>query len=43
MHLLRFRVPIPITQPGVGLNAFAHASGIHADGVFKESQKLRAL
>ena len=31
-----FRVPIPITQPGVGANAFAHASGIHADGVLKD-------
>ncbi|MBP9015739.1 MAG: homocitrate synthase [Candidatus Atribacteria bacterium] len=33
-----FRVPIPITQPGVGANAFAHASGIHADGVLKDSK-----
>jgi len=32
-----FRVPIPINQPGVGANAFAHASGIHADGVIKDS------
>jgi isopropylmalate/homocitrate/citramalate synthase len=32
-----FRVPIPINQPGVGANAFAHASGIHADGVLKDS------
>jgi len=31
-----FRVPIPITQPGVGANAFAHSSGIHADGVLKD-------
>ena len=30
-----FRVPIPINHPGVGANAFAHASGIHADGVIK--------
>jgi isopropylmalate/homocitrate/citramalate synthase len=30
-----FDVPIPINQPGVGANAFAHASGIHADGVLK--------
>ncbi len=30
-----FDVPIPINQPGVGSNAFAHASGIHADGVLK--------
>ena len=32
-----FKVPIPINQPGVGSNAFAHASGIHADGVIKDS------
>ena len=31
-----FDVPIPINQPGVGPNAFAHASGIHADGVLKD-------
>lgn len=31
-----FGVPIPINQPGVGNNAFAHASGIHADGVLKD-------
>jgi isopropylmalate/homocitrate/citramalate synthase len=31
-----FGVPIPINQPGVGDNAFAHASGIHADGVLKD-------
>jgi len=31
-----FRIPIPINQPGVGANAFAHASGIHADGVIKD-------
>jgi len=31
-----FNVPIPINQPGVGSNAFAHASGIHADGVLKD-------
>ena len=33
-----FRVPIPINQPGVGANAFAHASGIHADGMLKDSR-----
>lgn len=33
-----FGVPIPINQPGVGSNAFAHASGIHADGVLKDPQ-----
>ena len=33
-----FRVPIPINQPGVGTNAFAHASGIHADGVLKNPE-----
>ena len=31
-----FGVPIPLSQPGVGANAFAHASGIHADGVLKD-------
>jgi len=31
-----FGQPIPINQPGVGANAFAHASGIHADGVLKD-------
>jgi homocitrate synthase NifV len=31
-----FGVPIPFNQPGVGANAFAHASGIHADGVLKD-------
>ena len=33
-----FGVPIPINQPGVGSNAFAHASGIHADGVLKDPE-----
>jgi homocitrate synthase NifV len=33
-----FGVPIPINQPGVGANAFAHGSGIHADGVLKDPQ-----
>lgn len=33
-----FSVPIPINQPGVGSNAFAHASGIHADGVLKDPE-----
>jgi homocitrate synthase NifV len=32
-----FKVPIPINQPGVGANAFAHASGIHADGILKDA------
>lgn len=31
-----FQVPIPINQPGVGANAFAHESGIHADGALKD-------
>ncbi len=35
---LSFGVPIPINQPGVGANAFAHASGIHADGVLKDPE-----
>jgi len=33
-----FDVPIPINQPGVGANAFAHESGIHADGALKDSR-----
>jgi homocitrate synthase NifV len=33
-----FGVPIPINQPGVGSNAFAHESGIHADGVLKDPE-----
>ena len=31
-----FGVPIPINQVGVGANAFAHESGIHADGALKD-------
>ncbi len=31
-----FGIPIPINQPGVGANAFAHESGIHADGTLKD-------
>ncbi|HWR71234.1 MAG TPA: homocitrate synthase [Dehalococcoidia bacterium] len=31
-----FGVPIPINQPGVGENAFAHEAGIHADGALKD-------
>jgi isopropylmalate/homocitrate/citramalate synthase len=33
-----FKVPVPINQPGVGANAFAHSSGIHADGVLKDPE-----
>lgn len=33
-----FGVPIPINQVGVGDNAFAHESGIHADGALKDSR-----
>ncbi|MBA7673488.1 Citrate (Re)-synthase [subsurface metagenome] len=33
-----FGVEIPINQPGVGANAFAHSSGIHADGVLKDPE-----
>jgi len=33
-----FGIPIPINQPGVGANAFAHESGIHADGVLKDPE-----
>ena len=31
-----FDVPIPMNQPAVGDNAFAHESGIHADGALKD-------
>jgi len=31
-----FNVPIPINQPAVGDNAFAHESGIHVDGALKD-------
>ncbi|MFC1666744.1 homocitrate synthase [Candidatus Omnitrophota bacterium] len=31
-----FGVPLPVNQPGVGANAFAHESGIHADGALKD-------
>ncbi|MBF0539572.1 MAG: homocitrate synthase [Nitrospirae bacterium] len=31
-----FGLPIAINQPGVGANAFAHESGIHADGALKD-------
>ena len=31
-------IPIPINQPGTGSNAFAHESGIHADGALKNSR-----
>ena len=33
-----FGVPISLNQPGVGANAFAHSSGIHADGVLKDPE-----
>ena len=31
-----FGIPIPVNQVGVGDNAFAHESGIHADGALKD-------
>ena len=31
-----FSIPIPINQPGVGANIFAHEAGIHADGALKD-------
>ena len=31
-----FGQPVPVNQPGVGVNAFAHESGIHADGALKD-------
>lgn len=33
-----FGIPIPMNQVGVGENAFAHESGIHADGALKNSR-----
>jgi homocitrate synthase NifV len=31
-----FGIPLPINQPGVGANTFAHEAGIHADGALKD-------
>ncbi|MFQ5827371.1 MAG: homocitrate synthase [Dehalococcoidia bacterium] len=31
-----FGQPLPINQPGVGSNAFAHEAGVHADGTLKD-------
>ncbi len=31
-----FDIPLPLNQPGTGSNAFAHESGIHADGALKD-------
>ena len=31
-----FGQPLPQNQPGTGRNAFAHESGIHADGALKD-------
>jgi homocitrate synthase NifV len=31
-----FGMPIPMNQPGVGANIFAHEAGIHADGALKD-------
>jgi len=33
-----FGQPLPQGQPGIGRNAFAHESGIHADGALKDRQ-----
>jgi homocitrate synthase NifV len=33
-----FGLPIPVNQPGVGANVFAHESGIHVSGVLKERE-----
>ncbi|MEW6608114.1 MAG: homocitrate synthase [bacterium] len=35
---IAFGVPIPINQVAVGANAFAHESGIHADGALKDAR-----
>jgi homocitrate synthase NifV len=37
MDGLRLFAPFPINQPGVGSNAFAHASGIHTYYVLKDA------
>jgi homocitrate synthase NifV len=31
-----FKIPVPLNQPGVGENVFAHEAGIHADGALKD-------
>lgn len=31
-----YGMPVPINQVGIGANAFAHESGIHADGMLKD-------
>ncbi len=31
-----FGMPLPLNQPGVGANIFAHEAGIHADGALKD-------
>jgi len=31
-----YGLPVPINQVGIGANAFAHESGIHADGMLKD-------
>lgn len=31
-----FKQPLPMNQPAVGANAFAHESGIHTDGALKD-------
>ena len=36
MHPMRSISPSRSTQPGIGSNAFAHESGIHADGALKD-------
>jgi len=33
-----FRIPIHVNQPAMGENAFAHESGIHADGALKDNK-----
>ncbi|MDD5434810.1 MAG: alpha-isopropylmalate synthase regulatory domain-containing protein, partial [Nitrospira sp.] len=38
-----FGVPIPINQPGVGANAFAHESGIHQDGLLKDKRTYEIM
>jgi homocitrate synthase NifV len=33
-----FNIPVPLNQPGVGSNMFAHESGIHASGMLRDRE-----
>ncbi len=36
-------IPIPLNKAVIGLNAFAHSSGIHQDGVLKDKQTYEII